>query len=138
MATVDPAPPISANGKSKDAQMSHLEGNDGKPSAATIDGKKRRPPIAAALRWSKSTRMSAMLALNGAMFLAEIVVGYLVGSMALVTDSFHMLGDVLAMLVALYAVRVRAFVDQRVAFGFNPVSGLRPLRFVLPFSIDFY
>lgn len=33
--------------------------------------------------------------------------GYSVGSLALVADSFHMLNDVMSLVVALYAVKVR-------------------------------
>lgn len=33
--------------------------------------------------------------------------GYAVGSLALVADSFHMLNDVMSLIVALYAVRVK-------------------------------
>lgn len=36
----------------------------------------------------------------------EIIVGYSVGSLALVADSFHMLNDVMSLIVALYALNV--------------------------------
>lgn len=39
---------------------------------------------------------------------AQFLSGYAVGSLALVADSFHMLNDVMSLIVALYAVRVRA------------------------------
>lgn len=35
------------------------------------------------------------------------VTGYAVGSLALVADSFHMLNDVMSLVVALYALKVR-------------------------------
>ena len=41
-----------------------------------------------------------------AFFLVEIIVGYVTNSIALVADSFHMLSDVLALIVAFAAVRV--------------------------------
>jgi hypothetical protein len=40
-------------------------------------------------------------------FLVEIVVGYVTNSMALVADSFHMLSDVAALVVAFLSVKVR-------------------------------
>jgi len=40
------------------------------------------------------------------MFLAEIIVGYMTGSLALIADAFHMLSDVLSQIIALYAIRV--------------------------------
>ncbi len=47
-----------------------------------------------------------MLCFTSSYFVVEIVVGYLVNSLALIADSFHMLSDVLSMIVALYAIRV--------------------------------
>lgn len=37
----------------------------------------------------------------------EIVVGYVTNSMALIADSFHMLSDVAALVVAFLSVKVR-------------------------------
>ncbi|KAI1296391.1 hypothetical protein EDD11_007341 [Mortierella claussenii] len=42
------------------------------------------------------------------MFLAEIIVGYKTGSLALIADAFHMLSDVLSQVIALYAIRLAA------------------------------
>ena len=36
----------------------------------------------------------------------ELVVGYLTNSMALVADSFHMLSDVIALLIALVSIKI--------------------------------
>lgn len=47
-----------------------------------------------------------MLCFTSSYFVVEIVVGYLVNSLALIADSFHMLSDVLSMIVALYAIRI--------------------------------
>lgn len=41
-----------------------------------------------------------------AFFFLEAIVGYSVGSLALVADSFHMLNDVMSLIVALYALKV--------------------------------
>lgn len=55
---------------------------------------------------SRSGRIIILLVLNIIMFLAEIVVGYMTGSLALIADAFHMLSDVLSQIIALYAIRV--------------------------------
>ena len=55
---------------------------------------------------SKSCRLAVMMVLTCSFFLAEIIVGYITRSMALVADSFHMLSDVVALFVGLFAVRV--------------------------------
>ena len=39
-------------------------------------------------------------------FLLEIIVGYMLNATSLVADSFHMLSDLLALLIALYAIRL--------------------------------
>ena len=33
--------------------------------------------------------------------------GYIVGSLALVADAYHMLNDVMSLIIALYAIKVR-------------------------------
>lgn len=55
---------------------------------------------------SRRARLLTMLSMTGSFFVVELVVGYLVGSIALIADSFHMLSDVLSLIVALYAIRV--------------------------------
>ncbi|OAQ23700.1 hypothetical protein K457DRAFT_198429 [Linnemannia elongata AG-77] len=57
---------------------------------------------------SRSGRIIILLVLNIVMFLAEIVVGYMTGSLALIADAFHMLSDVLSQIIALYAIRLAA------------------------------
>lgn len=47
-----------------------------------------------------------MLWLTTVFFFVEIVVGYVTNSMALVADSFHMLSDVAALVVAFVSVKV--------------------------------
>lgn len=47
-----------------------------------------------------------MLWLTTMFFFVEIVVGYVTNSMALVADSFHMLSDVLALVIAYMSVKV--------------------------------
>ncbi|PJF38900.1 MAG: hypothetical protein CUN54_09860, partial [Phototrophicales bacterium] len=55
---------------------------------------------------SKSHRLGIMLALTFTFFLVEVVVGYLTDSMALVADSFHMLSDALALIIAFACMKV--------------------------------
>ena len=47
-----------------------------------------------------------MFAMTTSFFLVELVVGYITNSMALVADSFHMLSDVLALIIAFLSVKV--------------------------------
>lgn len=47
-----------------------------------------------------------MFVLTFGFFLVEIIVGYMTNSMALVADSFHMLSDVAALIVAFVSVKV--------------------------------
>ncbi|KUL82591.1 hypothetical protein ZTR_10245 [Talaromyces verruculosus] len=55
---------------------------------------------------SKSNRIIILLVIDTAFFLLELIVGYAVHSLALVADSFHMLNDVLSLIVGLWAVKV--------------------------------
>lgn len=54
----------------------------------------------------KKCRLLTMLLMTSFVFLVEIIVGYVTNSMALVADSFHMLSDVAALLVAFLSVKV--------------------------------
>lgn len=60
------------------------------------------------------------------MFLAEIIVGYITGSLALIADAFHMLSDVLSQIIALYAIHVRY--PFCIAFGHSLLNGLCATR----------
>lgn len=55
----------------------------------------------------KKCRLLSMMALTGFFFFVEIFVGYITNSMALVADSFHMLGDIAALLISFLSVKVR-------------------------------
>lgn len=56
----------------------------------------------------KEARIVALLCLDTAFFLLEAIIGYSQHSLALVADSFHMLNDIIALLIALWAVRVKS------------------------------
>lgn len=57
----------------------------------------------------KKCRLVSMLWLTTMFFFVEIVVGYITNSMSLVADSFHMLSDVAALVVAFVSVKVSFF-----------------------------
>lgn len=63
-------------------------------------------PSFAPMAFGKEARIITLLVIDIAFFLLEIIVGYAVGSLALVADSFHMLNDVMSLIVALYAVKL--------------------------------
>lgn len=44
------------------------------------------------MAWSKSTRIGVMLGIDIAFFLLELISGFIVGSLALTADAFHMVG----------------------------------------------
>jgi len=54
----------------------------------------------------KKCRLITMFWLTTIFFLVEIIVGYITNSMALVADSFHMLSDIAALVVAYLSVKV--------------------------------
>ena len=54
----------------------------------------------------KKCRLVSMFGLTGSFFLVEIVVGYVTNSMALVADSFHMLSDIAALIIAFISVKM--------------------------------
>ncbi|CRK36596.1 hypothetical protein BN1708_007109 [Verticillium longisporum] len=58
------------------------------------------------MAWSKSTRISIMLAIDIVFFVTELTVGLLVKSLALLADAFHMLNDIISLCVGLWAVAV--------------------------------
>lgn len=65
----------------------------------------------------KTARLSYMLILTSTYFLVEIIVGYVTNSMALVADSFHMLSDVLALVIGLFSVRISKKSTSKNTFG---------------------
>ncbi|CAG0888206.1 unnamed protein product [Cyprideis torosa] len=54
----------------------------------------------------RKCRLICMFGLTTTFFLVEIVVGYVSNSMALVADSFHMLSDVAALVIAFVSIKV--------------------------------
>lgn len=66
----------------------------------------------------KKRRLIAMFWLTTFFFVVEIVVGYITNSMALVADSFHMLSDIAALVVAYLSVKVSDFINLLYFFFF--------------------
>ncbi|KAK3693595.1 cation efflux protein [Podospora appendiculata] len=58
------------------------------------------------MAWSKSFRIQVMLVIDVLFFLLELISGLIVGSLALQADAFHMLNDIISLLVGLWAVSV--------------------------------
>lgn len=54
----------------------------------------------------KKCRLVSMFFLTSSFFLVEIIVGHVTNSMALVADSFHMLSDIAALIIAFISVRM--------------------------------
>ncbi|GAA6070053.1 zinc transporter 1 [Tachysurus ichikawai] len=70
----------------------------------------------------KQARLLCMLCLTFGFFVVEVVVSRVTGSLAMLSDSFHMLSDVIALLVALLAVRLS---DQTAATSLNTFGWIR-------------
>ncbi|KAF8587584.1 cation efflux protein [Ramaria rubella] len=70
--------------------------------------------------FSRSTKIKVLLVVDVIFFFIEIFAGYAVGSLALVADSFHMLNDVLSLIVALYAIKLTTSrADQQYSYGWH-------------------
>ncbi|KAH9175355.1 cation efflux protein [Lactarius sanguifluus] len=78
---------------------------------------------------SRTARIYFLLVLDLIFFLLEIIVGYAVGSLALVADSFHMLNDVVSLIIALYAIKLSAnsTPDTRYSYGWHRAEILAAL-----------
>ena len=62
-------------------------------------------------------RLLGMLAMTASFMLVELIVGNLTNSMALVADSFHMLSDVIALLIAYVSVSISPKEWKQNTFG---------------------
>lgn len=58
------------------------------------------------MKFSREARIITLLVIDTVFFFVEITSGYAVGSLALISDAFHMLNDVMSLIVALYAVKL--------------------------------
>ncbi|KIJ33073.1 hypothetical protein M422DRAFT_265107 [Sphaerobolus stellatus SS14] len=62
-------------------------------------------PLSRSAACGGSAKISLLLAVDVLFFYVEIIAGYAVGSLALVVDSFHMLNDVMSLIVAYTLLR---------------------------------
>ncbi|OBZ80002.1 Zinc homeostasis factor 1 [Grifola frondosa] len=78
---------------------------------------------------SRATRIIVLLIIDVIFFFVELIVGYAVGSLALVADSFHMLNDVMSLVVALYAIKLtnQTHTDSRYSYGWHRAEILAAL-----------
>lgn len=82
------------------------------------------------LNITRQTRLKIVIVLTTIMFLGEIIFGYITHSIALVTDSFHMLSDIAAMVIAHYAISLsqrKSFDSERYTFGWQRAETLGAL-----------
>lgn len=67
-----------------------------------------------------------MMWLTAFFFFVEIIVGYVTNSMALVADSFHMLGDIAALVISFLSVKVSLSLSSSFKPPFNNPTLLLP------------
>lgn len=65
----------------------------------------------------KKCRLITMICLSSSVFFVEIIVGYMSNSMSLIADSFHMLSDVAALIVAFLSVKMSPKKWSKNTFG---------------------
>lgn len=77
----------------------------------------------------KTGSVLSMLFMTSSFFLVEIVVGYATNSMALVADSFHMLSDMMSLIIGFFALRYskRSQRTERNTFGWQRAEVLGAL-----------
>ena len=63
-------------------------------------------------------KILSMLGMTGSFMLVELIVGNYTNSMALVADSFHMLSDVIALMIAYISVRISPREWQKNTYGY--------------------
>ncbi|KAG9303558.1 hypothetical protein G9A89_018454 [Geosiphon pyriformis] len=78
---------------------------------------------------SRQQRITILLFIDTIFFFAEIISGYYVGSLALIADSFHMLNDVMSLIVAAYAIKLagRTTFDSNYSYGWQRAEVLGAL-----------
>ncbi|XP_022107958.1 zinc transporter 1-like isoform X2 [Acanthaster planci] len=67
----------------------------------------------------KSCRFMVMISLTTSFFLVELITGYVTNSLALVSDSFHMLSDIIALIIGFLAMRVSKKTTPKNTFGWQ-------------------
>ena len=75
------------------------------------------PKVLCCTSCGSGPKLLGMLAMTGSFMLVELIVGNWTNSMALVADSFHMLSDVIALIVAYVSVRMSPKKWHKNTFG---------------------
>lgn len=80
-------------------------------------------------RTTKTCSLTSMLFLTSGFFFVEIIVGYATHSVALIADSFHMLSDVISLIVGFLALRYskKSKKTERNTFGWQRAEVLGAL-----------
>ena len=89
---------------------------------------------------SNSKRLGIAIALTGSFLVAEVIGGILTQSLALLSDAAHMLTDVMALIIALMAIKIGARpADARRTFGYRRFEILAAaLNAAVLFLVAFY
>lgn len=66
---------------------------------------------------TKTCRLLSMLSLTFTFFVVELVFGYVTNSLALIGDSYHMLSDVVALVVGITSVRISKMDSHKNTYG---------------------
>ncbi|XP_071807588.1 proton-coupled zinc antiporter SLC30A1-like [Asterias amurensis] len=67
----------------------------------------------------KSCRFLVMMLLTSTFFLVELITGYITNSLALVSDSFHMMSDIIALVIGFLAMRLSKKTTPKNTFGWQ-------------------
>ncbi|KKA29114.1 hypothetical protein TD95_004868 [Thielaviopsis punctulata] len=71
------------------------------------------------MAWSKETRIIIMLVIDIVFFVVELVSGFMLHSLALMADAFHMLNDIISLFIGLWAVRAaQKASDDKYSYGY--------------------
>ncbi|EYB66314.1 MULTISPECIES: cation diffusion facilitator family transporter [Deinococcus] len=69
---------------------------------------------------ASARQLSVALALTGTFLVVEVIYGFLSGSLALLSDAGHMLTDVMALVLSLFAIRIgQRAADGKRTFGYR-------------------
>ena len=82
----------------------------------------------------KRCRLLSMFGLTGSFFVVELVVGHLTNSMALIADSFHMLSDIAALIIAFISVKMAPKSWDKNTFGWARAEVLGKLLYYRNFN----
>ena len=84
----------------------------------------------------KKCRLMAMFSLTASFFLVEIIVGHVTNSMALIADSFHMLSDIAALVIAFISVKMAPKSWDKNTYGWARAEVLGKTKKFVCFSIS--